>query len=72
MNNYMVDYKKALTQKLAKNLAEYIQELVQKGEKIDFSKAADLGIDGVAEIISDAIEKNGGPVHLDWYGRENG
>lgn len=60
MNNYMVDYKKALTQKLAKNLAEYIQELVQKGEKLDFSKTADLGIDGVAEIISDALENAGG------------
>lgn len=61
MKNYTVDYKKALTQKLAKNLAEYIRELVQKGEKLDFSKAADLGINGVAEIISAALEKAGGP-----------
>ena len=64
MNNYMVDYKKALTQKLAKNLAEYIQELVQKGEKLDFSKASDLGIDGVAEIISDAFERVSGPENI--------
>ena len=55
---------------MGENICDLVEELMASGQKIDFSAAADLGIDGVAKIIRDAIEKDGGPVRLDWHGRK--
>ena len=63
-------YRKALTQTLGENICDLLEELQASGQKLDFPEAADLGIDGVAEIISAAVEKAGGPVVLDWHGRK--
>jgi hypothetical protein len=51
-----IDVQRAMSQTLGENIADFMEELIRTGEKLDFSWAADIGIDGVAAILQKAME----------------